>query len=46
MRGTAATARVHRARLFLRRRLRDYLGEISTGGNQTDQTAAHSIPPV
>ncbi len=40
---SAVKSRVHRARLFLRRRLRDYLGEISTGGNQT---AAHSIPPV
>src|SRR6266850_4252168 len=32
---SAVKSRVHRARLFLRRRLRDYLGEISTGGNQT-----------
>jgi len=40
---SAVKSRVHRARLFLRRRLRDYHGEISTGGNQT---AAHSIPPV
>ncbi len=27
----AVKSRVHRARLLLRRRLRDYLGEISTG---------------
>jgi RNA polymerase sigma-70 factor (ECF subfamily) len=40
---SAVKSRVHRARLFLRRRLRDYLGEISTG---THQTTAHSIPPV
>jgi RNA polymerase sigma-70 factor (ECF subfamily) len=40
---SAVKSQVHRARLFLRRRLRDYLGEISTGGNQT---AAHSIPAV
>src|ERR1700730_2233649 len=40
---SAVKSRVHRARLFLRRRLRDYLGEIPTGGNQT---AAHSIPSL
>jgi RNA polymerase sigma factor (sigma-70 family) len=39
----AVKSRVHRARLLLRRQLRDYLGDISTG---THQTAAHSISPV
>ena len=40
---SAVKSQVHRARLFLRLRLRDYLGEIRTG---TRQTAAHSISPV
>jgi RNA polymerase sigma-70 factor (ECF subfamily) len=35
----AVKSRVHRARLFLRRRLGDYLGEISTGAALTERAA-------